>query len=394
MPALLSPGRGPTEVAPGSGLPAFLYESVSSPTPYWSRVVDTAPSPSSPLPREPRRIEAPVGDPPVAPPAGIVPKAAKAPQLLRPAIDPKARAKASDSPLPPGRAVFRRRWIGAIAAAAAVLLVGAGIAGFALISRNGKEPSTTSADQPGNLPAAPAIPARRLKLLVPAYFYPGGEGMTQWDKLLKAPDPAAVIIIANKDSGPGKAPDHNYATVIARARQKGFPVIGYVSTRRGTRPVQETKGDIERWLLFYPGICGIFFDEQASFADKIDYYTDLYNYTKKERGLSLVVNNPGTICPEEYVAQPTADVVCLIESTKDFSDFQPLDWMKRYEPARFAGLFPKIDDVVKMQHYIRWMVAKRVGHGYITDGEGENPWGRLPSYWDAEVEAVKQVNAK
>ena len=33
MPALVSPGRGTSEVASASGLPAFLYEPASSPTP-------------------------------------------------------------------------------------------------------------------------------------------------------------------------------------------------------------------------------------------------------------------------------------------------------------------------------------------------------------------------
>jgi hypothetical protein len=68
--------------------------------------------------------------------------------------------------------------------------------------------------------------------------------------------------------------------------------------------------------------------------------------------------------------------------------------MNRYKPGRFAGAFPKIDDPVKMKHYVRELVAKRVGYCYITDGHGLNPWGRLPSYWQAEVEAVQQVNAQ
>jgi hypothetical protein len=231
-------------------------------------------------------------------------------------------------------------------------------------------------------------------LLVPAYFYPGGEDMAQWDKLLNAPDPAAVVIIVNTASGPGKVADPNYAQVIDRARQKGFTVIGYVSTRYAARPLKETKDDIDHWLHFYPGIQGIFFDEQASAADRIRYYADLYEYTRKERGLNLVINNPGTTCAEEYVAQPVADVVCLIESTKDLSEFHPPDWMSRYKSSRFAGAFPKIEDPARMKHYVRAMVGKGVGYCYITDGQEPNPWNRLPRYWEAELEAVKQVNAE
>jgi hypothetical protein len=35
-----------------------------------------------------------------------------------------------------------------------------------------------------------------------------------------------------------------------------------------------------------------------------------------------------------------------------------------------------------------------VGYCYITDGKEPNPWIRLPRYWEAEVEAVQQVNAE
>jgi hypothetical protein len=34
----------------------------------------------------------------------------------------------------------------------------------------------------------------------------------------------------------------------------------------------------------------------------------------------------------------------------------------------------------------------RVGNVCITDDQGPNPYDRLPSYWDAEVEAVRQAS--
>jgi hypothetical protein len=233
-----------------------------------------------------------------------------------------------------------------------------------------------------------------VRLLVLAYFYPAGDGLAQWDRLLEAPDPAAVVIIVNTASGPGKVADPNYVRIIGRARQKGFPVIGYVPTSYGKRPIKETKEDIDHWILFYNGIRGIFFDEQASSPDRVSYYAELYEYARKVRGLDLVINNPGTTCAEEYLAQSVADVVCLIEPTKDLSAFHPPAWMSRYKTARFAGAFPKIDDRVKMKHYVRELAAKGVGYCYITDGHEPNPWGRLPSYWQEEVEAVRQVNAE
>jgi hypothetical protein len=108
----------------------------------------------------------------------------------------------------------------------------------------------------------------------------------------------------------------------------------------------------------------------------------------------LVINNPGTTCAEEYAAHPVADVVCLVENGKDFSVFHLPTWANGYKADRFAGTIHGIADPAKMKRYVLNMIDKRVGYGYITDGTGVNPWCRLPLYWDAEVDAVQQVNAK
>jgi serine/threonine protein kinase len=402
MPELVSPARGTPDTGPSSGLPAFLYDPVSSPTPSPAREAETARSPSSPPLPEPLRNEAEARDSSVDSTAGIVQEASKAPGPTPSAMDQKASrgtrpvpppAKASDSPPPPSRAAFPRGRAWLAVAAMAILLLGAGIAGFALIPRKSEEAPPSSTGRPKDpLPAAEAAP--RLRLLVPAYFYPAGDGLAQWDKLLEAPDPAAVVVIVNPDSGPGKAADPNFVRVIGRARQRGFTVIGYVPTRYATRPLEETKGDIDRWIHFYPGVQGIFFDEQASAADQISYYANLYGYVRKERKLTLVINNPGTTCAEEYLALPVADVVCLVESDKDFSAFHPPAWVRNYTAARFAGTIYKIDDPMKMKRFVYDMLAKRVGYCYLTDGKQPNPWIRLPRYWEAEVEAVQQVNSE
>jgi serine/threonine protein kinase len=389
MPELVSPGRGTTDVGSNSGLPVFLYQPVSSPTCSLAREAATvrSPSPSTQPETLPTQAEAP--NVPLPLPAAV------GPEESRPARPVRLPGKASDLPPPLGRGAFPRGWTWPVVASVAVLLLGAGIVGFTLMSRKSGEAPPSSAGQPvGNLPPAPAPPSPRLRLLVPAYFYPAGDGMAQWDRLLETPNPAAVVIIVNAASGPGKVSDPNYTRVIDRAQQRGYTVIGYVPTRYAARPLKETKDDIDRWILFYPGIRGIFFDEQASSPDRVSYYADLYEYARKERGLDLVINNPGTTCAEEYLAQPIADVVCLIESNKDISEFHPPAWMSRHKPARFAGAFPKIADPTKMKHYVRELVAKGVGYCYITDGKEPNPWDRLPRYWQAEVEAVQQVNAE
>ena len=47
-----------------------------------------------------------------------------------------------------------------------------------------------------------------------------------------------------------------------------------------------------------------------------------------------------------------------------------------------------------MREYILEMADKRIGYCYVTDGQGVNPWGRLPVYWEVEVAAVRRVNER
>jgi hypothetical protein len=46
--------------------------------------------------------------------------------------------------------------------------------------------------------------ASELKMLVPAYFYPAGDGLLEWDKLIEAAKTTDIIAIMNPNSGVGK----------------------------------------------------------------------------------------------------------------------------------------------------------------------------------------------
>jgi hypothetical protein len=234
--------------------------------------------------------------------------------------------------------------------------------------------------------------APRLRLLVPAYIYPAGEGLAEWYRLIESAGAAGTVVIANPSSGPGNKVDPNYSKVIERARSKGAVVLGYVSTKYGARPLRMVKAEVDRWVSLYPGVQGIFFDEQASAADQVLYYAALYEYVRKDRGLSLAVGNPGALCAEEYLSRPAADVACLVETNKDLSAYRRPAWATHYPADRFAALLSKVETAEQMQQALREMKAAHIGYCYVTDGKGENPWGRLPSYWDQEVKAVQQMN--
>ncbi len=298
-----------------------------------------------------------------------------------------ARPEATSGPQPqppPGR----RRWLGALVVGAAAVLVVVGVLGFlAYTARHGKG-RPTAAGTPGVTEAAP------LHLLVPAYFYPAGEGLKQWDRLIDSAASAPVVAIVNPDSGPGDVADPNFVEVMDRARKAGVTVIGYVSTRYADRPPAETKADVSRWVRLYPHVQGIFFDQQASGADQVAYYVSLREHTRKELPGAVVVNNPGMLCAEEYLSRPAADVACLFEVTKDFSAYRPPSWVDRYPASRFAALVFGVEAPELMKRQLHETAEKKVGYCYVTDGTGPNPWDRLPRYWEAEVAAVQRLNER
>jgi hypothetical protein len=275
-----------------------------------------------------------------------------------------------------GRRVWALAGIGA-------LLLAAVAAGLVLFKMN------ASKGPPGVPESSPP-----LRLLVPAYFFPDGEGLLQWNQLLNSPAAAATVAIVNLDNGPGAVRHPKYTEILKRAREKGVTVIGYVSTKYATRDPEEVKADVDRWIHFYPDVQGIFLDQQASAAEKIDYYTALYQHVHKKPGLGLVVTNPGTVCAEDYFSRPATDVACLAEPPAGIGKYQPPAWAGRYSAGRFAALATNVDTPEKMQGSILETIGKRIGYCYVTDGESPNPWSRLPRYWEQEAEAVRQVNAR
>jgi serine/threonine protein kinase len=378
MPKLFAPARdrGRTAAAPDS--PASLYGSDSRPEPWPGPPGDSSP-PNSQAPTRPLSdIRGPTHATPT-------PGAHARPQA---AVPPQPPPPPGDSP-ETGR---RRRPV--VLATAAVLLLGAAAAGLAVYLQTRARAPTPSGGPADGQPAAKADSPARLRLLVPAYFYPAGKGLEQWERVIESPAAGVTVAVVNADSGPGKAADPNYGKVLERARRRGVTVIGYVSTKYAARPLPEVKEDVDRWVHYYPGIQGIFFDEQSSGPDQVHYYATLYEHVHKTRGLSLVVTNPGTICAEEYFARPAADVVCVVEAAKGFSAYIGPAWADRYPPERFAALLCETDPAARMKKNVLEMRVQRIGYCYITDAKLPNPWDRLPHYWDEEVEAVQQVDGR
>jgi hypothetical protein len=234
-------------------------------------------------------------------------------------------------------------------------------------------------------------PAARLRLLVPAYFYPEGAGQRLWEALGEAARRVPVTAIMNPASGPGRAgagADPRYTAALARARGAGVKVIGYVSTDYARRDAAAVIAEADRYAALYPGIQGIFFDEQPSADAQVPYYRALYQHVKARDPAALVVTNPGTSMGAAYLDAPAADVACIFESSHGFESYQPPGWVAERGREHAAALCYNIPDAAAMRHCLDLARQRNLGWVYVTDDRGGNPWDSLPSYWSEEVAAV------
>jgi hypothetical protein len=240
--------------------------------------------------------------------------------------------------------------------------------------------------------AAPASGVR-MRLFVPAYFYPGGAGLKGWDGLIDAARKVPVTAIVNPASGPGKAPDPNYTRALDRAAGAGVTLIGYVSTSYAKRPRADVEADVDRWVTFYPAIRGIFFDEQASGPEQVEYYAALSADTRRRIRNGVVITNPGTACDPAYFTRAGVDAVCVWENRGGFERLkQPV--LEKASPEQFVALAHGVAGTAAMEQAVRKAASERIGYVYVTDDVLPNPWDRLPVYWKDEVAAVAGANGK
>lgn len=234
-------------------------------------------------------------------------------------------------------------------------------------------------------------PAPRVRSLVPAYFYPGGPGLAEWDRLVASVGRgrADVAVIVNPASGPGERVDPSYTAALRRLVAAKLIPIGYVTTSYAKKPPEAAKAEVDRWLRLYPGVRGIFFDEQASAAEHVAYQKGLYDHVRGVRGLELVVTNPGTTCDEGYVARSAADVVCVYEGPRGgFVDRPAIPrWVAKYPPSRSCVLEYGVPTADAMRSFVAEAARSGVGCVYVTDAPGPMPWDRLPRYWADELKA-------
>jgi Spherulation-specific family 4 len=236
-------------------------------------------------------------------------------------------------------------------------------------------------------------PVAKLQALVPLYLYPQTtNGRSNWFPLVEAARKIPVVAIINPNSGPGGKPNADYAQGLKILQQGGVKTIGYVATNYGKRPIDQVKAEIDLYDVHF-NVQGIFLDEGASNAQQLSYYAEIYRYTKSKKKLQQVIVNPGTHIDEAYFSKPAADQAVVFENFgREWPMYKPSIYLNKYDRQRFALMLHGVTDRANMQSYIELAVKRNIGYVYITNDSDSNPWDSLPSYWPAEVEAIRRQN--
>lgn len=235
--------------------------------------------------------------------------------------------------------------------------------------------------------------AARLEIIVPAYFYPSSG--SDWNDLNAAASIVPITAIMNPGNGPGNAIDSNYTAAVNSFRAAGGRVIGYVYSSYGTRSLSVVNADVNRYDMWY-NIDGIFVDEMANTgpAEKLNYYKAIYDHAKAIDPSWEVMGNPGTHTIEQYLTWETADRLMVFENVGTaYPDYVPSLWNYNHDRSHFVHLVHTQPSAPTMLTDLERAIANNAGGIYVTDDVMNNPWDRLPNYWNQLVEAVAILNA-
>ncbi|MEI8341895.1 MAG: spherulation-specific family 4 protein [Verrucomicrobiota bacterium] len=233
-----------------------------------------------------------------------------------------------------------------------------------------------------------------LQILFPLYSYPNWYTPASyiWDDIAAANATVPITAIINPANGPGvSGPNSDYVKGMADLTAGGVKMIGYVSTSYGTRTLSAIESDIDLWASSFPGVTGIFLDEESTDPAKLAFYQTLHDYILAKPGLATVVANPGTNTPESFISGPTADTTVLFENGSGWGSYVTDSYVANYPRSSFAAVFYNLSTTAQMQAAVDLAQQRNFGYVFATDATGANPYDTLPTYWTAETSYVASV---
>lgn len=212
------------------------------------------------------------------------------------------------------------------------------------------------------------------RLLVPLYEHPA-ERPDVWRRLIAAaPDLYGVVL--NPASGPGTAPDPEFAAVAGRLREAGVRVLGYTDTAYGRRPHAAVVQDLLRHRDWY-GADGAFFDQAAAEAGLLAHYRRLA-IAARAAGAGTVVLNHGLHPHPGYL--DFADLLVTFENTwAAYENAEVPEWTAHHPPERFCHL---VHGLPASCAEAAAELARQRGAAVhcAVPGTAPHPWDALPPF--------------
>lgn len=219
-----------------------------------------------------------------------------------------------------------------------------------------------------------------MRLAVPSYFYPGAE----WDRLLQH-KPSVVVV--NPASGPGQRIDQNYATLVRRLQAADIRTLGYIATDWARAYPEKVASEQAKYRKWYK-VSDFFFDEGATSAENVRYYEPMVETS------ILPALNPGTFPSERYMRLKRAIHMIYECGLQRYLAEGPPTWTAKYPRGKFWHCVfgvPTLEEAIEVAKVAK---GRKAGYIYITDDEmldDDNPYDRLPSYWEGLVRGIKRL---
>lgn len=218
--------------------------------------------------------------------------------------------------------------------------------------------------------------ASGMGIIMPIY----GNTTTQFSAAEAAARRVPLIAIFNPDNGPGTSKRTSYANAMNRIKSAGGQVIGYISTDYGNIDINDVKSQMDQYSSWY-GVNGYFIDEMHYTSSKLNYYKSANSYARGKG--KFVVGNPGGSISSTYLA--AAEILITFENPVSSG------WGSASggERARYGAIPYSASSLGSL---VTQADTKGFGWIYATNRSEPDPFGLLPSYWEAEVSAVEAFN--
>ena len=239
-------------------------------------------------------------------------------------------------------------------------------------------------DGPPIMLDAGAVQPGTVRMVVPAYWEPD----QQWQRII-ADAPTVGMIIFNPQSGPGTSTKPAYTQAIAQAQTAGIIVLGYVSTQYGARAEADIDADVNGYYSLYSP-SGIYFAEgpMENDCDTLQAEYQRLETLALSHDSNAYVAIGTKFCPT-YIT--FADfMVEFAETWPMYQSYTSPSWMPGHSASRFVHFVSEVPDG-EAAHALSMALGFGAGWVFATDGTLPNPWSALPSYYDQEVAALRQL---